>query len=90
VQQSNFNTKLSFKSAPKGGNTVLLALRQVELLEVMRALHREMDRQNAQMEFALKQLDAKKNNPENKYYYCKKCFVISFLHTKRVCVHVKR
>jgi hypothetical protein len=28
VQKSNFNTKLSFKSAPTGGNTVLLVLGQ--------------------------------------------------------------
>ena len=35
---------------------------EVELIEAMRALHEELDLQNQRMEFALQQLDAKKNN----------------------------
>jgi hypothetical protein len=35
---------------------------EVELIEAMRALHEELDLQNQRMEFALQQLNAKKNN----------------------------
>ncbi len=43
-------------------NNLLRELRdaEVELLEAMKALQREIDCQNARMEFVLKQLDAKK------------------------------
>jgi hypothetical protein len=35
---------------------------EVELIEAMRALHEELDLQNQRMEFALQQLNSKKNN----------------------------